>query len=672
LISVQGISKFVGKTEIFKDVSFSIQDGERVGLIGRNGVGKTTLVQILLGEVEPDSGVVSIPRHLVLAGLPQQVVHVSGSTVLAYALDISARLRRVQEALIQVQQNLDSEKEPERCRRLAFQHAHLLEQYEHLGGYDMESRAREILAGLGFSQKQLGSPVSALSGGWAMRLALARLLLSAPDALLLDEPTNHLDLDSLLWLEEYLLSARQCMIIISHDRAFLNRLVTRILELERGRLTDFSGNYDYYLEEKARRHEIQLAAFRNQQQRVQQLERFIARNRYRKDRARQAQSRLKVMARMELLQVPAGEISFEFAFPEPPPCGKRVLEMHDVAKRYDDLTVCEGVDLVMERGDRIAILGSNGAGKSTLLKMMAGIEPPSEGQIRMGHKVARGYYAQHQMEQLNESLTVMQEASKIAGDLTLTQVRGLLGAFLFRGDDVEKRVAVLSGGEKARLALCKLLMQRPNLLLLDEPTNHLDIPARDVFEEALESYNGTICFISHDRHFIDAIATKMVYVRNGAIQLFPGNYSDFQQIWRQRLEADRELSSGNVRLAQHTERSAPTATRKDQDRKRQEAEWRNEFHRLKRPMQIRLEQLESELEDTQKQLASYSEKLADPATYQSGADVGELQREYSRLQRNLQDLTAQWEEQALTLEDLEQSFWENRRGAGAAQTTTLC
>jgi ATP-binding cassette, subfamily F, member 3 len=669
LIGVQGISKSAGRTEIFKDVSFALQDGERVGLIGRNGVGKTTLVKILLGELDSDSGVVSIPRHLVLAGLPQQVVRVSGGTVFTCALDVSARLRQVQEALIQVQENLDAEKEPEQCQRLALRHAHLLEQYEHLGGYVLESRAREILAGLGFSQKQLDSPVNTLSGGWAMRLALARLLLSDPDVLLLDEPTNHLDLDSLLWLEVYLLSARQSMIVISHDRAFLNRLVTRILELDKGRLTEFSGNYDAYLEEKARRHEIQLAAFKNQQQRIQHLERFIARNRYRKDRARQAQSRLKLMARMEPLQALGGEISLQFAFPQPPHCGKRVLEMHDVAKRYGDLTVCEGVNLVVERGERIAILGSNGAGKSTLLKMMAGIEPPSKGQILMGQKVVLGYYAQHQMEQLNESLTVMQEASLVAGDLTLTQVRGLLGAFLFRGDDVEKRVKVLSGGERARLALCKLLMQRPSLLLLDEPTNHLDIPARDVFEEALESYNGTVCLISHDRHFIDAVATKIVYVRDAAIQVFPGNYGDFQEIWQQRLETDREVTSRNERLAQSVEGSATTATRKDQERKRQEADWRNQFHRLKKPMQLRLDKLETELEDTQKQLASYSEKLADPETYQSGADIGDLQREYRRLKRNLEDLTAQWEEQALELEDLEQGFWEDRREGGTAQKT---
>lgn len=661
LISVHGVSKYVGSVHIFKDVTFSLQDVERVGLIGRNGVGKTTLIQILLGELEPDSGEVTIPRHLVLAGLPQQVVRVSGSTVFEYALDVSTRLRQLQEALNQLQRTLEKEVEPERSQPLALQHGHLLEQYELLGGYDLEPRAREILTGLGFSQKQMESQVSTLSGGWAMRLALARLLLSAPDTLLLDEPTNHLDLDSLLWLEDHLVSSRQSMLIISHDRAFLNRMVTRILELDGGYLQEFAGNYEFYLEEKARRREIQLAAFRNQQQRVQQLERFIASNRYRKDRARQAQSRLKSLARMEILEAPGDQLDLGFTFPEPTHCGKRVMELQGVTKHYGDLTVYRRLDLVVERGDRIAILGANGAGKSTLLKMMAGVESPSGGQICLGHGVVRGYYAQHQMEQLNATYTVMQEASGVAGDLTLTEIRGFLGAFLFRGEDVEKKVGVLSGGEKARLALCKLLMQRPNLLLLDEPTNHLDIPARDVFEEALESYGGTVCFISHDRHFIDAIATKIVYVRGAAIHVFPGNYTDYQQIWRQRLEADHGSEVAVEAVAQPAERNASTTSRKDQERRRQEAERRNQFYRLKRPMQTRLGLLEREVDDIQQQLASCSARLADPATYRSGSDLGGLQREYGRLQRNLKDLTAHWEEQALALEDLEQTFWENCR-----------
>ena len=662
MISIQGISKFVGKTEIFKDVSFHLQEGERVGLIGRNGVGKTTLLQILLREVEPDTGGITIPKQVLLASLPQQVVRVSGSMVLAYAMDVSDRLREVLRSLREVQDGLEGNNDPARTQSLALRQAHLMEQFEHLGGYDLEARARKILAGLGFSEEQLTRPVDSLSGGWLMRLALVRLLLAAPDVLLLDEPTNHLDLDSLLWLEDHLLNSRLAMVIISHDRAFLNRLVTRILELEQGRLHEYSGNYDRYLEEKARRQEIRLASFKNQQQRVQQLERFVARNRYRKDRARQAQSRLKLLAKMELLEAPEGTAELEVNFPEPQHCGKRVLELNAVSKRYGDQLVYQNIDLVVERGDRIAFLGPNGAGKSTLLKILAGAEAPSTGELRLGPQVVRGYYAQHQMEQLSANLTVFQEVAQVAGDLSLTQIRGLLGAFLFRGDDVEKKVAILSGGEKARLALCKLFMQRPNLLLLDEPTNHLDIPARDAFEEALESYPGTICFISHDRHFINAIANKILHVHSGEIQLFPGDFDDYENIWRQRLDDDRNREAQRG-AAPDQSFSPGAASRKDLDRKRQEAEWRNEFYRLKRPLQERLDRLEKDLETAQQRLEGLTVSLADPDTYQSGADVGALQREYHELKKSVQNLTQQWEERALALEELEKTFWEARQPA---------
>jgi ATP-binding cassette subfamily F protein 3 len=664
LISVQGISKFVGKTEIFRDVSFHLQEGERVGLIGRNGVGKTTLLQMLLREVEPDTGMVIIPKHLELASLPQQMVKATNSTVLAHAMDVSARLRETQQTLREVQEALEAPHDPETSEALALRQAHLMEQHEHLGGYDLEARAKKILAGLGFLEAQLSRPVQALSGGWIMRLALARLLLADPDVLLLDEPTNHLDLESLLWLEDHLLHSKQAMIIISHDRAFLNRLVTRVLELEQGRLHEYSGNYDRYLEEKARRQEIQLASFKNQQARVQEMERFVARNRYRKSTARQAQSRLKHMARMELVEAPEGTAALEVSFPEPPHCGKRVLELCAVGKCYGDQVVYQDIDLVVERGDRIAFLGPNGAGKSTLLKLLAGVEEPTSGELRLGHQVIRGYYAQHQMEQLSANLTVMQEVTRVAGDMTLTQIRGSLGAFLFRGEDVEKKVAVLSGGEKARLALCKLLMQRPNLLLLDEPTNHLDIPAQDAFEEALDSYAGTVCFISHDRHFINAIASKVLHVHEGKIELFPGNFEDYETIWRQRVDADRGRELEMQRESAAGQTSGPgAATRKDVERKRQEAEWRNEFYRLKQPLQKQLDRLEQDLETTQQQLEGLGARLADPSTYQSGADVGALQREYQEIKKHIQTLTQRWEEQALTLEELETTFWKNRQPA---------
>jgi ATP-binding cassette subfamily F protein 3 len=660
VISVQGVSKFLAKTEIFQDVSFHINEGERIGLIGRNGVGKTTLFQILLRETEPDTGLVSIPKHVAVGSLPQQMPGLSGKSVLAYAMDVSERLREIRGSLQQVQNTLEGEPDPQRTQALALEQGHLLEQFELLGGYDLEARARKILTGLGFAERRLAQPVEALSGGWMMRLALARLLLAAPDVLLLDEPTNHLDLESLLWLEQYLLASRLAMIIISHDRVFLNRLVGRILELEQGRLHEYAGNYDRYLEEKALRQEIQLASYRNQRDRIQQIERFIARNRYRKSKARQAQSRLKQMDKMELLDAPDDQANIHFSFPEPSRSGKRVIELRGVSKTYDDLMVYENLDLVLERGDRVAFLGPNGAGKSTLLKMIAGVEQPSAGELVIGHQVVKGYYAQHQMEQLHPQLTVLQEVSRVSGALTLTQIRGLLGAFLFRGEDVEKRVAVLSGGEKARLVLCKLLLQRPNLLLLDEPTNHLDIPARAVFEEALEEFTGTICFISHDRHFINAIANKILLVDGGKAQLFQGDYDDYQNIWQERLRGEA-LDALELKPSQLKVEECPPAARKVQERKRQEAEWRNEFYRIRRPLQERLETVETSMDQTHQRMDGLNALLADPHTYQNGADVASLQKEYQQLKNTLQTLTADWEEQALALEELEQNFWEDKK-----------
>jgi ATP-binding cassette, subfamily F, member 3 len=659
VISVQGIGKFLAKTEIFKDVSFHVNAGERIGLIGRNGVGKTTLFQILLREIEPDTGMVKIPRNVTLGALPQEMVRLSGKTVLAYAMDVSDRLRAVRDSLQEVQTILDHDQDPQKTQTLALQHGHLLDQFEQLGGYGLEARARKILAGLGFAEQRLTQPVEVLSGGWMMRLALARLLLSAPDVLLLDEPTNHLDLDALLWLEQYLLASRLAMIIISHDRVFLNHLVGRILELEQGQVHEYSGNYDRYLEEKGRRQEIQLASFRNQQDRIQQLERFVARNRYRKDRARQAQSRLKLMDKIELVEAPEQQATMHFAFPQTPRSGKRVVEFREVSKTYGDLLVYDKLNVVLERGDRVAFLGPNGAGKSTLLKMIAAVEAPTSGELILGHQVVSGYYAQHQMEQLHPERAILQEVSQVAGDLTQTQVRGLLGAFLFRGEEVEKLVAVLSGGEKARLALCKLLLQRPNLLLLDEPTNHLDIPSREVFEQALEEFTGTICFISHDRHFINAIANKILVVDGGKAQMLPGNYDDYQNIWQERLTRE-ELSVPRPKTGEPKVEPGLPAARKAQERKRLEADWRNEFYRIKRPLQQRLETVESAMERAHQRVDSLTALLADPRTYQNGADVQTLQKEYQQLKKTLQELTEQWEEHALALDDLERGFWEDK------------
>jgi ATP-binding cassette subfamily F protein 3 len=591
-----------------------------------------------------------------------------GKTVLAHAMDIHEQIHAIRDELREVQNSLETETDRERVQELAHRQTELLDQQEHLGGYDLESRALKILAGLGFREEVLSRLVSTLSGGWVMRLELVRLLLSVPDLLLLDEPTNHLDLESLLWLEQYLLSCKSAVLLISHDRVFLNRVVTRILDLEQGQLQEYTGNYDAFLEEKARRQEIQLASYNNQQDRFRQIERFIERNRYRKDRARQVQSRLKLMGKMEQIEAPLEQdAEISFVFPTPPRSGKRVIELCQVDKSYGENVVYQGVDLLIERTDRIAFLGVNGAGKSTLLKILAGVESISGGQRIVGHQAALGYYAQYQWEQLHSDWTVLEEASSVSGDLIQSRLRSLLGSFLFRGDDVLKRVSVLSGGEKARLILCKLLLERPNVLLLDEPTNHLDIPSRDVLEKAVEEFPGAVCFISHDRHFIDAIANKILFVDSGGIHLFPGNYNDFQNIWKKRLEDGPPREAGQPESAvDRVDRKAngpspPTV----QEQKRLEAQWRNELYRLKKPLQERIEKAETLLDEAQKRAESLGGRLADPLTYQDGTNIQQLKKDYHDCRQRIQELTDEWEASSLELEELEESFWKDKtRGSG--------
>lgn len=664
MIAVQGISKFLGKKELFRDASFHIHGGERIGLIGTNGAGKTTLFHILLGETEPDSGSVTKSKSQSIGYLPQQCDTPAEKSVLRHTTDVDQRVGIIRSELNSLQQEMTKEKDRKRIEEMALRQTHLLEQLEHFGGYDLEARAQKILAGLGFREDQFQQSVATLSGGWVMRLELARLLLAEPDLLLLDEPTNHLDLDSLVWLEQYLVASASAMIIISHDRTFLNRVVKRILELEGGLLHEFVGNFEAYLKEKSQRREIQLASHKNQQERLRQVERFIERNRYRKDRARQVQSRLKSLDKIERIEAPPAETQVHFTFPEPPRSGKRVIELRDLHKAYGDHVVHRGVDLVVERGDRVAFLGRNGAGKSTLLKILAGVETVTAGERIIGHNAVLGYYAQYQWEQLTSGWTVLEEAASVAGNLSQTQLRGLLGAFLFCGDDVTKKVAVLSGGEKARLILCKLLLRRPNVLLMDEPTNHLDIPSRDILENALRDFPGTLCFISHDRHFINSLANKVLVVRPEGVQLFPGNYEDYVNIWSAKKDGEVDSRPGST---QASKEGVPSAARKAQDQKRLQAQWRNELYRLKKPLQEELEKVDLALSEYHRQLDSLNEELANPDTYQDGGRVQQLQKEYQSCQEILGKLTEQWESNALALEELEENFWKEK---GVAESSS--
>ncbi|MGA3112839.1 MAG: ribosomal protection-like ABC-F family protein [Syntrophobacteraceae bacterium] len=661
MLTVNDVWKYLGKRELFQGVSLHVHPGRRIGLIGANGSGKSTLFQILLGVIEPDSGTIAKTRGLRIGHLPQEMVPAGGKSVLARATDVHEDAQELRAELESIQLELDREKDPRVLSALAGKHARALERIEHLVGYDFEARAEKILEGLGFRSGQFGTSVSELSGGWVMRLELARLLLSEPDLLLLDEPTNHLDLECLLWLEDYLLNCSSAFILVSHDRAFLNRTIQRIIEIERGELYEYAGNYDFYLEEKAKRMEVRLATYKNQQDRIRQLERFIDRNRYDKKTAGQAQSRIKMLERMEKVEAPAAESQIHFSFPEPARSGKRVIELRDVSKSYGDTKVYNGIDLVIERGDKIAFLGPNGAGKSTLLKILAGVVPPGSGEMSAGFHTTVGYYAQHQWEQLNADATVLDEALGVCGDMLQTQLRGLLGAFLFRGEDVLKKTSVLSGGEKARLVLCKLLLQRANFLLLDEPTNHLDISSRVVLEKALGDFPGTICFISHDRRFINGVANKILVVKSGEIHVFPGNYDDFQRIWKTRLDLPPQNAAKGKTEGNGSGAKARTV------QKRAEAEWRKELFRVRKPVQDRIESIERDLDSCHAELERLRDRLADAETYRQGRVAVEIQAQYRQAQDTIHELTGQWEEKVLELEEIEESFRSRERELRAGE-----
>ena len=649
MLTLNGVSKYLGKRELFRNISLHVHPRQRIGLIGLNGSGKSTLFRILLGSVEPDSGYVSRSRGLRIGHLPQEMVPARGKSVLARAMDVHEEAQELRGQLESIQRELDCEKDPQLLSGLAARHAMALEKIEHLVGYDFEARAGKVLEGLGFRTGQYGIPVSNLSGGWVMRLELGRLLLSEPELLLLDEPTNHLDLESLLWLEDYLLNSPSAFVLVSHDRAFLNKTIERIVEIEQGTLHEYAGGYDFYLEEKAKRMEVRLATYKNQQDRIRQLERFIDRNRYNKKTAGQAQSRIKMLEKMEKVEAPEAESQIHFSFPPPVRSGKRVLELREAGKSYGDVIVYSGVDLIIERGDKIAFLGPNGAGKSTLLKILAGVIEPSSGERSVGLHTTVGYYAQHQWEQLNPGATVFEEALSISGDMLQTQLRGLLGAFLFQGEDVLKKTAVLSGGEKARLVLCKLLLERPNFLLLDEPTNHLDISSRVVLERALGEFSGTICFISHDRRFINAVANKILVVKSGRVHVFPGNYDDYQQIWENRLD-------GTPQIENNDPESDVSGVKTRTAKKRAEAEWRNELFRAKKPVQALIEGIERDLDAYHAERERLRELLADAETYKQAGLALDVQSQYRTVQERILDLTEQWEAGVLELEQIEEDF----------------
>ncbi|PYN94423.1 MAG: ABC transporter, partial [Candidatus Rokuibacteriota bacterium] len=512
MIQLEGVSKGFGGQLVFRDVTWRIADRERIGLVGPNGAGKTTLCRILAGLEEPDSGQVSRPRSATVGYLPQEVAGAVAGSVLVAALSGFEEVWALEREMEDVARALETAP----GETLTERYGELQHRFEALGGYRLETAARTILSGLGFAADELHRPLEEFSGGWRMRAALARLLLVAPSLLLLDEPTNHLDLASLAWLENFLAGYDGTVVVVSHDRYFLNRMVTSIADLTPEGLTVYPGDYDDFLVEREARRELLEARARNQAKRIAEVERFIERFRYQATKARQVQSRVKMLAKVERIELPGVRRQVHFTFPEPPRTGRRVATLTGIHKAYGDNVVYRGIDFAVERGERVALVGDNGAGKSTLLKMLAGVLAFDRGERTLGSHVAVHYYAQHQLDALNPTRTVLEEMEAVAPESTY-----------FSGDSVDKKVAVLSGGEKARLALARMLVRPAALLCLDEPTNHLDLASREVLEAALAGFPGTIVFISHDRYFINRIATAVLEVAGGILTRYPGTYDDY-------------------------------------------------------------------------------------------------------------------------------------------------
>lgn len=532
MISFSGVNKQYGRQLVFVDAAFQLNPGEKVGLVGPNGAGKTTLFRMIVGEESPDEGDVSVPRKLTIGYFRQDVEEMSGRSVLDEAIAGSGRLGGLHHELEDLQHAMsDSERQGE-MDGILNRFGEVQEEYEHLGGYALEAQAREVLHGLGFDDERIEGDVGQLSGGWKMRVAMARVLLGKPDVLLMDEPTNHLDIESILWLESFLKSLRGALLMTSHDREFLNRIVTKIAEIDGGEITVYSGDYDFYERERAIRETNREAAYARQQAMLAKEQRFIDRFAAHAAKAAQVQSRVKALDKIEKIELPKKRQVVRFDFRRPPRSGEEVATLEGVSKAYGRRVVHEGLSMVIRRGERWCVMGKNGAGKTTLLRMVSGMLTPDSGNVKLGASLKLGYFAQQSLDLLDADLTIWDQFQRDFPHETVGALRGLLGAFQFSGEDVEKKIRSLSGGEKSRLVLARMLQDPPNFLVLDEPTNHLDLATKEMLVDALRDYEGTMLFVSHDRTFLRGLSNRVLELGGETgtepePHLYPGSYVEY-------------------------------------------------------------------------------------------------------------------------------------------------
>ncbi len=532
MISFSNVQKQYGKQLIYVDASFQLNPGEKAGLVGPNGAGKTTLFRMIMSEETPDDGDISVPRKLTIGYFRQDVGEMSGRPVLDEAIAGSGRVGDLHHELTDLQHAMEDPARAGDMDKILDRFGEVQEEYEHLGGYTLEAQAREVLAGLGFAEDQVDGDVGALSGGWKMRVALARVLLGRPDVLLMDEPTNHLDIESIVWLEQFLKQYEGSLLMTSHDREFMNRIVNKILEIDEGEVITYSGNYDFYERERAIRETNQQAAFARQQAMLAKEQRFIERFKTHAAKAAQVQSRIKALDKIDKIELPKKRQIVKFEFRAPARSGDLVAVMEDLHKAYGRRVIYDGFNFTIRRGERWAVMGRNGAGKSTLLKMIAGASDPDRGIVKLGASLTMGYFAQQALDILNPDLTVIEQLQQDFPKDSIGSLRSLAGAFQFSGEEAEKKIRALSGGEKSRLAMARMLFYPPNFLVLDEPTNHLDLATKEMLVEALKEFEGTMIFVSHDRAFLRGLANRVLELGGESgtdrePRLYPGSYIEY-------------------------------------------------------------------------------------------------------------------------------------------------
>ena len=621
---------------LFKDVSFVAGDKDRIGLVGHNGAGKSTLLKIIHRDIEPASGTMVITSGHRVGYLPQELAGTSTLSVWDEAVSAFEEIRVMERKMQQISNELAerTDYESEGYAQLTQQLSDLNDRYNHLGGNTIEAETEKVLGGMGFLREEFHQPMSSFSNGWQMRVCLAKILLQKPEIILLDEPTNHLDIESIQWLEDYLANYDGCVILVSHDRAFLDRVTNRTIEITLGNIQDYKCSYSKYVEQRLERIESQQSAYENQQKEIAQIERFIERFRYKATKARQVQSRIKMLEKMDRVEVDEyDKSSISFKFPPAPHSGLVVVESKNLALGYDTKPgVLKGVDFRLERGERVAFVGRNGEGKSTMVKAIVGALSPESGELQLGYQVVVGYYAQNQAQLLNPEKTVFETIDDVAvGDIR-PKIRTILGSFLFDTEDTEKKVKVLSGGEKARLALAKLLLSPFNLLILDEPTNHLDMPSKDVLKNALLQYEGSLILVSHDRDFLQGLTSKVYEFKNHQMHAFVGDVYDF--LAQRKMETLNELQSRNVTASSASGEKVSSNKELWEQKKQREADDRKKKNRLRK--------LEDELELLQRLLADTEERLANPEGNAEAIASGELYQAYESIKADIEAKEMEW------------------------------